>query len=151
MWTGGVRVIVLDDAKHMLLVRQQHEGKNIWMVPGGGIEPGENARDAGAREVKEETGLQVKVGKLVWHVEEVSEARGHRFVNFFLAEPIGGKLKLGVDPELGQEQQVLREVRFMSREEMAQLESLYPKYLKDELWKFLEGKDPGYDAFKLRA
>ena len=38
MWTGGVRAIVLDDRKRMLLVRQHHDGKDIWMVPGGTIE-----------------------------------------------------------------------------------------------------------------
>ena len=38
MWTGGVRAIVLDDRKRMLLVRQYHDGKDIWMVPGDTIE-----------------------------------------------------------------------------------------------------------------
>ena len=98
MWTGGVRVIVLDEEGKMLLVKQHHENKDIWMVPGGGIEEGEGARQAAAREVKEETGLDVEVGRLVWHVEEVSE-RGQRFVDFFLADVIGGELGLGMDPE----------------------------------------------------
>ena len=59
MWKGGVRVILLDGNQRMLLVRQRHEGKDIWMVPGGGIEEGENAVEAGIREVREETGLSV--------------------------------------------------------------------------------------------
>lgn len=150
MWIGGVRVILLDEEQRVLMVRQHHDGKDIWMVPGGGVEEGENSRDAGAREVLEETGLQVKMGRLVWHVEEVSEERGHRFVNFFLAELTGGSLELGMDPEFDQEHQVLREVRFMSREEISQLEVLYPEYLKDELWSFLEEDYCGYDAFKIR-
>lgn len=150
MWIGGVRVIILDNEKRVLMVRQHHDGKDIWMVPGGGVEAGENSRDAGTREVLEETGLRVKMGKLVWHVEEVSEERGHRFVNFFLAELTGGTLELGMDPEFDKEHQVLREVRFMSREELSQLEVLYPEYLKDELWSFLEEDFHGYDAFKIR-
>ena len=77
------------------MVRQHHEGRDIWMVPGGGIEDGETSSQAGVREVREETGLDVKIGKLIWHVEEVSEERGQRFVNFFLAEIEGGKLELG--------------------------------------------------------
>ena len=27
MWTGGVRVIILDNDENMLLVRQHHDGK----------------------------------------------------------------------------------------------------------------------------
>lgn len=149
MWTGGVRVILVDEENRILMVRQNHDGKNIWMVPGGGVEEGENSRDAGAREMLEETGLKVKMGKLLWHVEEVSRQRGQRFVNFFLAEPEGGTLKLGKDPELGEDRQVLREVRFMSREEISGLEGLYPEYLREELWKILE-ENSGQDAFKIR-
>lgn len=150
MWIGGVRVIILDEQDRVLMVRQHHEGRDIWMVPGGGIEEGENSREAGAREVLEETGLEVELGKLIWHVEEVSEKRGQRFVNFFLARLTGGSLRLGMDPEFSKEEQVLREVRFMSREEMGNLEVLYPEYLKDELWRFLEEDYYGYNAFKIR-
>ena len=88
MWIGGVRVIVLDDRDRMLLVKQRHEDNDIWMVPGGGIEDGENAADAAVREVKEETGLDIEIGTLIWHVEEVSQ-RGQRFVNFFLGKVWG--------------------------------------------------------------
>ena len=72
MWKGGVRVILLDGNQRMLLVRQRHEGKDIWMVPGGGIEEGENAVEAGIREVREETGLDIGIDRLLWHVDEVS-------------------------------------------------------------------------------
>ena len=151
MWVGGVRVIILDDQKRVLMVRQHHEGRDIWMVPGGGIEEGETSSQAGVREVLEETGLQVEMGKLIWHVEEVSEKRGQRFVNFFLAQLVGGNLELGSDPEFDENSQVLREVRFMSREEMCHLEVLYPEYLKDELWRFLEEDYYGYNALKIRT
>jgi ADP-ribose pyrophosphatase YjhB (NUDIX family) len=81
----------------------------------------------------EETGLIIHVGRLIWHIEEVSEAKGQRFVNFFLAKAIGGKMELGNDPELG-ENQVMEELRFFSREEIAGLENIYPACLRDEIW-----------------
>ena len=89
MWIGGVRVIVMDDKNRMLMVCQHHEDRDIWMVPGGGIEEGESSLEAAVREVDEETGLDVQIEKLLWHVEEVSE-RGQRFVNFFLGRMTGG-------------------------------------------------------------
>ena len=149
MWIGGVRVIILDDMNRMLMVRQCHQGKDIWMVPGGAVEEGENSIEAAVREVKEETGLDVESGNLIWHVEEVS-GRGQRFVNFFLGRIKGGKLSLGEDPELGREDQVLREVRFMTREELDEIQTIYPEYLKDEFWRFLREDYLGYNAFKIR-
>lgn len=151
MWTGGVRAIVLDEDKRILLVRQHHDGKDIWMVPGGGIEDDENAAEAAIREVKEETGLDIGIDGLLWHVEEVSE-RGQRFVNFFLCHAIGDvqRLALGRDPELAEDAQVLREVAFLTREEVAELQVLYPEYLKDEFWQLLEEGKLQYSAFRMR-
>lgn len=171
MWTGGVRVIIFDDERRILMVRQHHEDKDIWMVPGGAIEENENARQAAIREVKEETGLDVEIEKLIWHVEEVSEKRGQRFVNFFLAKIVGGNLELGYDPELLGQEQVMKEVRFVSKEELKSFENVYPEYLRSELWEFkeyhfglekfkdflgsdimngLKKRDNDFDSFKLR-
>ena len=151
MWKGGVRVIILDENKNMLLVRQRHGDKDIWMVPGGGIEENESAAQAAVREVLEETGLDIEVDRLLWHVEEVSE-RGQRFVNFFFGHPVNPEQKpvLGKDPELPEEKQVLREAVFMPRKEVAELEVLYPEYLKDEFWHLLENGQLQYNAFRMR-
>ena len=149
MWTGGVRVIVLDDENRILMVKHDHPERTVWMVPGGGIEDGESSAQAAVREVFEETGLEVKVSGLIWHVEEVSE-RGQRFVNFFRARVTGGELRLGRDPELPDSDQVLAGIRFMSREEVAALENLYPEFLRHELWQHLEQGTIDYDAFRMR-
>ncbi|MEA4923198.1 MAG: NUDIX hydrolase [Eubacteriaceae bacterium] len=151
MWVGGVRVVIFDEEMRLLMVRQHHEGRDIWMVPGGAIEDGETARVAAVREVKEETGLEIKVDRMIWHIEEVSKKRGQRFVNYFGAEIIGGHAALGEDPEFDEEHQVLRELRFMSREEIISLsEKVYPSALKDEIWKLADGDLKGYDAFQVR-
>lgn len=149
MWVGGARAIVLDDKDRMLMVKQHHEDHDIWMVPGGGIEDGESAAEAAVREVKEETGLDIEVGSLVWHVEEVSE-RGQRFVNFFMCRLVGGTLSLGEDPEFDGDSQVLRDVRFMSREELMKVQYLYPGYLRDEFWDIYERGEFGRNVFKIR-
>ncbi len=151
MWVGGARVVILNDRKEVLMVKHHQDGKDIWLVPGGSIEEGENALEAARREVLEETGLNVEIGKMIWHVEEVSPKRGQRFVNFFLGEVIGGILVVGQDPERGADHQVVEEVRYVSRNEMQGLEVLYPEYLKNELWELLERKDGFlHTAFKVR-
>lgn len=149
MWIGGVRVVVLDKDNRILMVKQHHEDKDIWMVPGGAIEEGESSMAAAIREMNEETGMEVEIGRMIWHTEEVSD-RGQRFVNFFLGRLKGGHLHLGADPEFDSEHQVLREVKFMSREEIQEVEHLYPEYLRDEFWRFLNEDYLGYDAFKVR-
>ena len=150
MWIGGARAVIIDGKSRVLMVKQRHEGRDIWMVPGGGIEEGENAEQAAIREVKEETGLDIEVGSLLWHVEEVSEVRGQRFVNFFFAEVKGGVLELGADPERGEDGQVLREARFMTREEIEDMENVYPEYLGDELWPLIQNAAVANNPFKIR-
>ena len=58
-----VGAVVLDDAGRLLLVRRRNSpGRGLWSVPGGRVEPGEALAAAVAREVREETGLDVRVG-----------------------------------------------------------------------------------------
>ncbi|MFC4322796.1 NUDIX hydrolase [Litchfieldia salsa] len=51
----GVAVIVLDQHKRLLMV--QSDG--MWKIPGGFIEMGETAEEAGIREISEEAGMNI--------------------------------------------------------------------------------------------
>jgi 8-oxo-dGTP diphosphatase len=150
MWAGGVRVIILDKDQRILMVRQHHQERYVWTVPGGAIEPGETSLDAAVREVKEETGLTVAIDRMIWHVEQVVPGKEPRFVNIFLATALGGTIKVGTDPERSVDGQVIEEVRYLSREELAEAEGLYPDYLKDELWEILEKEKNCHNPFKIR-
>jgi ADP-ribose pyrophosphatase YjhB (NUDIX family) len=50
-------------ARELLLMRRSDNGH--WGLPGGYVEPGESVAEAVAREVMEETGVHIAVGRLV--------------------------------------------------------------------------------------
>ncbi|MGH9476225.1 MAG: NUDIX hydrolase [Terriglobales bacterium] len=70
----GVGVVVVrGDA--LLLVERGHEPlAGYWSVPGGAVELGETTRAAAAREVQEETGLAVEIGRLLTVVDRLHHA-----------------------------------------------------------------------------
>jgi len=58
-----VGAVVHDAAGRLLLIRRAHEpGRGLWSLPGGRVEAGESAAEAVQREVREETGLDVRAG-----------------------------------------------------------------------------------------
>ncbi|ABW13637.1 NUDIX hydrolase [Parafrankia sp. EAN1pec] len=61
--TPVVNVAIRDDAGRLLLIRRSDDG--YWALPGGFMDCGERIADAAAREVREETGLMVKVTGIV--------------------------------------------------------------------------------------
>jgi ADP-ribose pyrophosphatase YjhB (NUDIX family) len=54
--TLGVRALATDESGRVLLVR--HTYRRGWFLPGGGVESGETAHDAVARELAEEGGVE---------------------------------------------------------------------------------------------
>ena len=64
----GVKALIEESGKYLFLRRSQafQAGPQKWDIPGGRIVPEESLADALAREVREETGLQLQqVGRLL--------------------------------------------------------------------------------------
>jgi 8-oxo-dGTP pyrophosphatase MutT (NUDIX family) len=55
----SVTILVFDEQKKVLLAR--HHNNNVWVAPGGAIEPDEAPEDCAVREMMEETGCTVKL------------------------------------------------------------------------------------------
>lgn len=86
----------------MLLTRRDDDGQ--WCVPGGYMEPGESVTEACAREVLEETGLQVEIKRLIGVYTTphrlLTYPDGNRWqivVLHFEAMPIGGELRTSAE------------------------------------------------------
>ncbi len=147
----GVRVFILDSRNRLLLVRHtvEEEGKEFWLLPGGGVEENEYSYDAALREVKEETNIDINIINLLFNLEEKTDD-GLRCTNYFLGEYKYGDLKLGMDPEFDEDKQVLSGVRYFTREEIQNLPDVYPEIIKDEFWDIIETYMPSYTIWRRR-
>lgn len=52
-------------SKHGVLVERRHDGRPLWTLPAGEIEPGESPADCAIRETKEECGLQIVISHII--------------------------------------------------------------------------------------
>ncbi|HEX4518208.1 MAG TPA: NUDIX domain-containing protein [Gaiellaceae bacterium] len=63
---GAVRAVLVDSSERVLMMKWQRPGVHWWILPGGGIEPGESNEHALRRELLEEVGLrEFELGPLV--------------------------------------------------------------------------------------
>jgi ADP-ribose pyrophosphatase YjhB (NUDIX family) len=96
----GCSAVIFDEPREkVLLTRRADNG--LWCVPGGGMESGESAAEACEREVFEETGLSVRVKRLVGVYSNPDQlvvypdgSKVHFVIMGFEAEIIGGELGL---------------------------------------------------------
>ena len=131
--------------EHILLVRHDVAGDVYWIPPGGGFESDkdESTRDTVRRECREETGLAVEVGPLVY-VREFAEPVAGRFhmelfyrIDAWRGEPTLANLK-----GLGGDEFDIREVGWIARDELPGLPSFYPAELADDVWSRLDAPTP---------
>ncbi|MGA3353591.1 MAG: NUDIX hydrolase [Acidimicrobiales bacterium] len=61
-----------------------------WTLPKGKLEPGEGPTEAALREVREETGFECHLGRLVGEVEYIDRRGRVKIVSYWLMQPTGG-------------------------------------------------------------
>lgn len=80
--------LLFDDEGRILLMK--HADRELWMLPGGGVEDGEDAVVTLTREVKEETGLNITITGLVGVDDKLCE---HQLVLCFLCKAALGEFR----------------------------------------------------------
>lgn len=119
----------------ILLAEHEKGGRRYWLLPGGGMEYGESVEETLVRELREEAGLEIEVGKLLWVVESIPGDKHRHVLNLILeAEAIGSELSPTPD-------RVLRDVRWVPLSRLSTLE-LFPD-TKVEILRYVETRDPG--------
>ena len=84
----GVFTVVFDDLKRILLGHRRD--MDLWDLPGGGMDHGELTTETAIREAKEETGIDIKIDRLLG-VFAFPPPREKQVSIGFLGQAIGGK------------------------------------------------------------
>lgn len=113
----GSSAVVVNDEGRILLQRRSDSGN--WALPGGTMDIGETFGQSAIREVKEETGFDVRIERIVGiysdpgHVFAYEDGEVRQEFNICLACPItGGELAVSSEST---------EVRFFSLDDVADL------------------------------
>ena len=137
------RVVIYNPKKEKLILARNKNAK-FWYAPGGGWEHAEeNILEAAKREVKEEVGIDVEIGRLLY-VQEFQESENRKyFETFWLAEYIeeigGGHVNLDLSG-------IVEEIKEFSRDELEDLK-VFPNRLKNTFWDNIKNTKDNEDPF----
>lgn len=119
---------IIDNEK-ILLIHRFFQGREYYVIPGGGVEEGETIEEAAIREIKEETNLDAKLNK---HVFEFYNEFDKRVNHFFLVTEFTGTPELG-GPEAKRNSE--EDTYILEWHNLSELEkiNLVPKIVQEKL------------------
>ncbi len=113
---------VLEKDNEILLLKHLRIGPGgyLWSPPGGGVEFGQSLVETLKREFLEETHLRIEVEEHLFTNEHLDDVH-HAIEFFFRVRLLSGDLKLGEDPELASDRQMLADAQFFSSQALKNL------------------------------
>jgi 8-oxo-dGTP diphosphatase len=117
-------MILIENGKVLLIKRGREPFLGQWAIPGGRIEDNESAEQCAIREMKEETGLTVKIEKLVGIYSEPNRDPRGIVAAAYLVKKVGGILKSGDDAA---------QAKWFDLDKIPTLATDHAKMLKDAL------------------
>jgi len=95
----GVAVIVTHAQKILFGKRIISPAGFAWQLPGGWIETGESPEQTAKREVKEETGLELRSTRFVAYTNNIFSSRDHSISLYFEAECSNPEMVMVCEPD----------------------------------------------------
>ena len=130
----SAKAVIIRNGK--LLAIKLNDGKEEWYIlPGGGQESEETLPQTVEREVKEETGLEVKCKDLLFVIEGVHGESFHRIDLVFLCDCLGKAKNADLHNDAGQIGFDWLDLSVLNRS------PLYPSKLRRPIMNFYEGKE----------
>lgn len=115
MGSHQIRAVgVLIEEGQLLLVQQQVNANRGWSLPGGRVEAGETLEEAVVREMKEETGLNVSIERLLYVADKPENNLLH--ITFQLRRD-GGEIQL---PTNEFDENPIADVRFVAIDQLGE-------------------------------
>jgi ADP-ribose pyrophosphatase YjhB (NUDIX family) len=99
----------------LLVLHQDTDGPRTWSLPGGTVEDGETLSGALVREMREETGADVEVGRLLYLCDNVAARVVHITVE---VRRVGGELGAVTH---GADTRPIRSVEFVELDKLSEL------------------------------
>ena len=109
---------ILIENDKILLIQHYKNNKKYWLIPGGGNDWGETAKEALIREYKEETNMDIEVDEFLFFSETIYPNKERHILNLFFRihrnEKNDSIIKLG-------DEAVLTDLKFVTKEELETL------------------------------
>ena len=126
---------ILIENDKILLIQHHKNNKKYWLIPGGGNDWGETAKEALIREYKEETNMNIEVDEFLFFSETIYPNKERHILNLFFRihrnEKNNSIIKLG-------DEAVLIDLKFVTKEELKTM-IVYPN-IKENLLKLMNGE-----------
>lgn len=92
-------VLVVQDGRVLLVRRNNEPFRGLWTLPAGFVDAGEDPARAAERECLEETGLSVRVTRVLDVIAGLEHERGADFVILYEAAILSGRLSPNDDAD----------------------------------------------------